>query len=409
VRCAHTAALAQENFSYNATSDIEWRDLASAGQLHQAAQPFAQTYQHGTATTRGHLHYRHDACGRMVERTILRNGFRPQTTYFKWDGFDRLVQAHCADGAIWRYSYDAFGRRTGKRCIQPARGSAHHAPSQQLQQESYLWDGATLAQQSKRYADGREEHLSWHYAPGSFTPLAVSHQTGDGTSRLLYVVADQLGTPRELVNAAGQVVWAAQLQTWGKLNHLWQQSAANDDETLPQLELRFPNQWHDAETGLHYNYQRYYEPELGQYCSPDPIGVAGGLRQQGYVHDPAGWSDPLGLAGCGGGAAVGRHGALNQAKRDLGIPRAQHPAAINRVPLTNRNGNPILGGNGKRIMTREYLYKRADGSEIIIQDHSAGHQFGEGGIGDQGPHFNVRPVDNPRTGHVPGTSEHYSF
>lgn len=108
-------------------------------------------------------------------------------------------------------------------------------------------------------------------------------------------------------------------------------------------------------------------------------------------------------------AAKGRSGALNDAKRDLGIPRAQQPDAVNRVKMTNRDGSSILGKDGKPIMTREYTYTRSDGSKVVIQDHSAGHQFGEGGVGDQGPHFNVRPPENTRTGTVPGTQDHYGF
>lgn len=46
---------------------------------------------------------------------------------------------------------------------------------------------------------------------------------------------------------------------------------------------------------------------------------------------------------------------------------------------------------------------------LIIQDHSAGHHFGQGGVGDQGSHFNVRPIGNPRTGSVDGTLDHYSY
>ncbi|WP_232487500.1 RHS repeat-associated core domain-containing protein, partial [Pectobacterium parmentieri] len=50
-----------------------------------------------------------------------------------------------------------------------------------------------------------------------------------------------------------------------------------------------------AETGLYYNRHRYYDAESGQYLSPDPIGLAGGLRPQGYVHNPLEWVDPFGL------------------------------------------------------------------------------------------------------------------
>ncbi|MFP1787703.1 RHS repeat-associated core domain-containing protein, partial [Lonsdalea quercina] len=54
---------------------------------------------------------------------------------------------------------------------------------------------------------------------------------------------------------------------------------------------------YDAETGLYYNRHRYYDADSGQYISPDPIGLAGGIRPQGYVHNPLEWVDPLGLIG----------------------------------------------------------------------------------------------------------------
>ncbi len=55
-------------------------------------------------------------------------------------------------------------------------------------------------------------------------------------------------------------------------------------------------QWADAETGLYYNRFRYYDARAAQYISPDPIGLGGGLRSQGYVNNPSYWTDPLGLA-----------------------------------------------------------------------------------------------------------------
>lgn len=107
----------------------------------------------------------------------------------------------------------------------------------------------------------------------------------------------------------------------------------------------------------------------------------------------------------GGG---GRSGALNDAKRDLQIRRSQHPESIDRVPMTDINRNNILDADGRRIMTREYTYNRSDGSKVLIQEHSAGHPR-PGGVGAQGSHSNVCPPDDPRTGHVPGTKDHYSW
>jgi RHS repeat-associated protein len=60
--------------------------------------------------------------------------------------------------------------------------------------------------------------------------------------------------------------------------------------------VRFPGQYFDDETGLHYNWHRFYDPETGRYISADPIGLDGGVNLYAYVsNDPVNWIDPLGL------------------------------------------------------------------------------------------------------------------
>ncbi|MFJ3926265.1 RHS repeat-associated core domain-containing protein [Streptomyces sp. NPDC090022] len=61
---------------------------------------------------------------------------------------------------------------------------------------------------------------------------------------------------------------------------------------------RHPGQSFDAETGLHYNLHRYYDPHTGRYISPDPLGLAPSTNPYAYVPNPFVLSDPLGLAGC---------------------------------------------------------------------------------------------------------------
>jgi RHS repeat-associated protein len=66
-------------------------------------------------------------------------------------------------------------------------------------------------------------------------------------------------------------------------------------------------QYRDKETGLHYNFMRYYLPRTGSYLSPDPIGDAGGDNVYAYVADPVCWTDPLGLMAdddCSGGGGA---------------------------------------------------------------------------------------------------------
>jgi hypothetical protein len=170
--------------------------------------------------------------------------------------------------------------------------------------------------------------------------------------------------------------------------------------------------------------------------TPDPIKLAGGLNNYQYVPNPTGWVDPLGLnANCPGSKdkppsgkqseptppEVSRNGAFKQAKSEAGIPRTQQPDAVydpttgktrqyKYVRMTDKTGESILNNEGKPILTREYQYTRADGSKVIIQDHSAGHQYNEpGNKGDQTAHLNLRPIENTRTGKVPGAKDHYYF
>ena len=96
-------------------------------------------------------------------------------------------------------------------------------------------------------------------------------------------------------------------------------------------------------------------------------------------------------------------------KRTRGYPLSQHPDRVKHTMMRTRTGAVVVDAKGNPIQTREYVFTRQDGSQIVIQEHSAGHKFGEDGVGDQPPHFNVRPIDRRRTGKVPGTDDHYSW
>ena len=59
--------------------------------------------------------------------------------------------------------------------------------------------------------------------------------------------------------------------------------------------MSFPGQYYDSETGLHYNYFRYYNPQTGRYITPDPIGLQGGINLWPYAQgNPLKFIDPYG-------------------------------------------------------------------------------------------------------------------
>ncbi|TEN71518.1 RHS repeat protein, partial [Pseudomonas aeruginosa] len=108
-----------------------------------------------------------------------------------------------------------------------------------------------------------------------------------GNPTLLYLHGDHLDTPRLATDASGQIAWQWQSDAFGRGEALSQGST--------QVNLRFPGQYYDAESGLHYNYFRDYDPETGRYVESDPIGLAGGLNTYVYVEgNPLAYVDEWG-------------------------------------------------------------------------------------------------------------------
>ncbi|MCZ6659283.1 MAG: RHS domain-containing protein [Gammaproteobacteria bacterium] len=106
---------------------------------------------------------------------------------------------------------------------------------------------------------------------------------------IYYYHTDHLGTPQALSDQDRRLVWRADYTPFGDTMIL-----VNEIENP----LRFPGQYFDAETGLHYNYFRFFDPTTGRYIRPDPIGLAGGVNMFGYVNaNPIRFSDSSGLEG----------------------------------------------------------------------------------------------------------------
>ena len=119
---------------------------------------------------------------------------------------------------------------------------------------------------------------------------------------------DHLGTPRAVTDQDQVRVWAWQSEPFGDTPP---QAVPDADGIGFTFNLRFPGQYFDEETGLHYNYFRDYDPEIGRYVQSDPIGLEGGMNPYVYVDaDPIKRIDPQGhfaanAAGAVGGAVFG--------------------------------------------------------------------------------------------------------
>lgn len=132
-------------------------------------------------------------------------------------------------------------------------------------------------------------------------PLTVTVALPAGSATAYFVHTDQLNTPRIITNGSGAVVWQWDSDPFGK-------DAASEQPTGQPpfaFNMRFPGQYFDRETNLHYNYFRDYDPALGRYIQSDPIGLAGGINTYGYVMgNPISRYDTLGLDCVASGGTV---------------------------------------------------------------------------------------------------------
>ncbi|SDA70160.1 RHS repeat-associated core domain-containing protein, partial [Pseudomonas sp. NFACC15-1] len=190
----------------------------------------------------------------------------------------------------------------------------------------FFWQGDQLVAENSPH-----HHRSYVYEPGTFRPLALLDGEGPD-ARPFYYHLDHLGTPQELTNPAGQIVWSARYNGYGKLTEL--QHGGGEQLEQP---LRFQGQYFDPESGLHYNRHRYYNPETGRYLTPDPSKLAGGLNGYRYTVNPTGWVDPLGLVDCPGKGgcrpAVGGQDPAGKIQVDEGEPRLPMTAEQRRARI----------------------------------------------------------------------------
>lgn len=215
----------------------------------------------GNLTNYGSRVFGYDSANRMSLSIV-----GSTSTSYRYNGLgQRTTKLATTSGntVITHYDYDKDGKYLGQIQANP-NGTF-------VQGDEYIWlDDMPIAQVHTVYGVNN----------------AIASQ------QLTYIHADHLNTPRAMTNSGKKVVWKWESEAYGR-------NAPNTDPDLDgvvsRLDLRFPGQIADAETGFYYNMNRYYDPITGRYTQSDPIGLAGGLNLYAYVNgNPIRYADPTG-------------------------------------------------------------------------------------------------------------------
>jgi len=183
-------------------------------------------------------------------------------------------------GTTTTYTYNAHGQRVRKF------GSTGSSTTVVF---VYDLNGQLLGEYDQNGATTRE------YVWLGSTPIAVfTPDPADGAAAPLvyFIHADHIDTPRVVVDKNNNVRWRWVVEPFGT-------TAPEADPSSMGVftqNLRFPGQYFDQESGLHYNYFRSYDSSVGRYTQSDPIGLGGGINTYAYVEgSPIGFTDPMGL------------------------------------------------------------------------------------------------------------------
>jgi RHS repeat-associated protein len=254
-----TTVALQESTARNLTLD------PVANRLGDTADPGTWSYdENNRLIQRGAVTYSYDSNGNLASKT---DG--TQVTRYFYDVQNRLSRIEDGAGAvIATYGYDPLDRRLWKEA-NGVRKYFLYADEGLLGE--YTADGGEI------FAYGWRPDGIW----GAY-PLFIK-----SASQYFYAHNDQLGTPLKLTDRSGSVVWSAKYDVFGQMTLASGATIINN--------LRFAGQYFDEESGLHYNFRRYYDPKSGRYIAEDPIGMGGGINLYAYVNgDPTNRIDPNG-------------------------------------------------------------------------------------------------------------------
>ncbi len=325
--------------------------------------------------SRGDTRYEYDHRGRLITKVEHAGSGQERVWRYSWDANDQLREVIRPDGSIWKYAYDPFGRRISKS-----------GPDGTTR---YVWERDVVVHEVDERGAARS---TWIYEQDSFTPLAKIE------GRAFYsVIPDHGGTPRELIDEQGRVVWSVALRSWG--------GATDGGRGSVDCPIRFQGQWFDSESGLHYNYYRYYDPETGRYICKDPIGLYGGHNLYLYARNPINWFDPLGLGKCSKELRRRRQAGIRKMwKREAQRIREGRPSRkwtreqkddilAGNVPKSAVDGKPIEGAHIKPVKDYPEL---ADDPDNIVPKSFTEHRKKDSGEHSKNPkNWDIGPNTTP--------------
>ncbi|MBA2808658.1 RHS repeat protein [Streptomyces sp. KM273126] len=312
-----------------------------------------RTYTGTRIIRAGNVRYEHDALGRITLRQKTRLSRKPDAWRYEWDVEDRLTQVITSDGTRWRYTYDPHGRRTAKLRLADDGETV-------VERTIFTWDGTTLCEQTTTSPNLPNpvtltwDHQGLHPIVQTERITAAEASQEEIDTRFFAIVTDLVGTPSELIDEHGDIAWHTRSTLWGTT--AW----ATNSHTYTSL--RFPGQYYDPETGLHYNYFRHYDPETARYFTPDPLGLSPDPNPTTYVDNPHAWTDHVGLSPC----------LRNEKTRAAPNFVAGSSDEIVDVRKMGRPDNQlVLSGHGG--------IRAGDGAAVTVPEGTSIHMYGKHG------------------------------
>ncbi|WP_322784560.1 RHS repeat-associated core domain-containing protein [Verminephrobacter aporrectodeae] len=248
----------------------------------------------------GTVSYVYDANGNQTQKTE-----GASTTRYHYDSDNRLIEVQNGAGqTMARYGYDPMNRRIWKERYRDKAGQ----PLVPAMRTYFLYaDEGMVAEATQALEINADQSISASHAPAITTQyglkpgsefmtelLFIKTQNGNGTEVFAYYHDDHLGVPLQATDKMGNVLWVTHYNAFGRAEIVTPESATSHAKI--NSNIRLPGQYEDEETGLHYNFHRYYNPDTGRYIQSDLIGLDYGLNRYAYASgSPLYRIDPLGL------------------------------------------------------------------------------------------------------------------